>query len=263
MKLRFIQWNIKHNSDPVLIAKFILQYKEELCIVQLQEVTTSHFRTIAKILDAQSSAHSLTLRPRGKFEGKNRELGVAIFVFGGELTNADLLHRSVFPERTLISELNFENIRLRTLNFHSLTGVGYRQAKSSNFSTIADYLHSFPVDIFSCDANEPNIDALQLKDLVFFDNGDKGKCASLVFGIDKVHELNDVWRTHTLANGLSSTMHSQEFPISYAINSKLLKRYDFIYAAQHIQPIAVNYLYSASKLASSDHAMVIADLLLV
>ena len=263
MKLRFIQWNIKHNSDPVLIVKFIQQHVEEFCLVQLQEVTTSHFRTIANLLEAQSSAHSLTLRPKGKFEGKNRELGVATFVFGGELTKVDLLHRSVFPERTLISELEIENTPLRILNFHSLTGVGYRHAKSSNFSSIADYLHAFPVDIFSCDANEPNIDALDIEDMVFFDNGDKGKCASLVFGRDKVHELNDVWRTHTHATGLFLNLESQELPISYAINSKLLKRYDFIYAAKHFQPIAINYLYNTSILASSDHAMVVADLLLV
>ncbi len=265
MKLRFIQWNIKHNSNPESIADFILENLSDVTIVHLQEVTVTHYKIIQSKLGSLNSAHSLTLRPKGRFEGKNRELGVATFIFGGILLSSDLLHRSVFPERTLIAEIQIADRVFKSLNFHSLTGVGYRQAKSSNFSSIADYLNASPVDLFSCDANEPNVDALSIEELVFFDNGDKGKCASLIFGKDKVHELSDVWRTHfeLKANEQVAMLDAPQLPISYVINNRLLKRYDFIFATAAWKPLDVQYLLKESLAASSDHAMVIADLMSV
>jgi exonuclease III len=38
-----------------------------------------------------------------------------------------------------------------------------------------------------------------------------------------------------------------------------MKRYDFIYASPQFKPLGVQYLLDESILASSDHALVIAD----
>ena len=265
MGIRIIQWNIKHNSDSDYIAKFLVKQIQGITIVQLQEVTVGHYQLIHSVLKPSASVHSLSMRPRGKFEGKNRELGVATFVFGGELLGSNLLNRSVFPERTLVTELLISDKVIRTLNFHSLTGVGYKQAKSSNFSSIADYLYEYPIDFFSCDANEPSKDAFVEEDLVFFDNGDKGKCASLLFGVDKVHTLRDVWRTHQelILLNQGSNLNAIELPISYVINNRISKRYDFIFASADWKPKTVKYLFDESIAASSDHSMVIADLISV
>ena len=63
-----------------------------------------------------------------------------------------------------------------------------------------------------------------------------------------------------LANfNLSQGILSVDPPISYVINSKVMKRYDFIYASPQFKPVGVQYLLDESILASSDHALVIAD----
>ena len=99
------------------------------------------------------------------------------------------------------------------------------------------------------------VDSLDINKLTFFDNGDKGRCAALVFGKDKVHQLEDVWRSFNLSQGVLSV----DPPISYVINSKVLKRYDFIYSSTQFKPVGVQYLLDESILASSDHALIIAD----
>jgi hypothetical protein len=111
------------------------------------------------------------------------------------------------------------------------------------------------MDFFSCDANEPMVDSIEIGDVKFFDNGDNGRCAALLFGSDRIHALDDVWRRFALTQGgFSGTP-----PISYIINQKVKKRYDFIYSTSQYSPIGVQYLLEDSLLATSDHALVIAD----
>lgn len=66
--------------------------------------------------------------------------------FGGNITDNHLIDKSVFPDRTLVTETNFEGKKIKILNFHSLTGVGYKKGKSSAFASIAQYLHENDVD---------------------------------------------------------------------------------------------------------------------
>ena len=255
MKLRLIQWNIKYNSNSLKIAELIKASIDGATLIQLQEVTQSHFEYLQEYLSPNDSAFSLNYRSPGRYEGKNRALGVATFVFGGDILKSALLERSLFPERTMFVEAEFNSMKIKSLNFHSLTGVGYKQGKASNFASIADFLAENALDFFSCDANEPMVDSLDINKLEFFDNGDKGRCAALVFGKDKVHQLEDVWRSFNLSQGILSV----DPPISYVINSKVMKRYDFIYASPQLNPVGVQYLLDESILASSDHALVIAD----
>jgi hypothetical protein len=255
MKLRFLQWNIRYNSDFLKIAELIAASIDGSTMVQLQEVTQGHFENLKKCLSPCDSAYSLDFRAPGYHEGKNRALGVATFLFNGIIEKSRILERSLFPERTLFVEAKFNDVRIRSLNFHSLTGVGYKHGKASNFATIADFLAENKMDLFSCDANEPMVDSIEIGDVRFFDNGDRGKCAALLFGSDKIHELDDVWRRFTIAKA--------DFPgsppISYVINEKVKKRYDFIYSTSQFSIIDVRYLLEDSIRASSDHALVIAD----
>jgi hypothetical protein len=102
------------------------------------------------------------------------------------------------------------------------------------------------------------VDDLDIDKVLFFDNGDKGRCASLLFGKNKVHPLEDVWRNHHKAKGDLQV----ESPISYIIQGKIFKRYDFIYALPEHVSVNIEYQLEESIKASSDHAMVLADLLI-
>ena len=256
MELRVVQWNIKHNSDAMKIASKLNSVVRGNTLIQLQEVTTSNFQLIEKQLSASDSVLSLNYRVPGPYEGKNRALGVATFLFGGIIKDSFLLNRTLFPERTMVVDAVFDACKIRALNFHSLTGVGYKHGKASNFASIADYIADHEIDIFSCDANEPMVDDLDIDKVLFFDNGDKGRCASLLFGKNKVHPLEDVWRNHHKAKGDLQV----ESPISYIIQGKIFKRYDFIYALPEHVSVNIEYQLEESIKASSDHAMVLADL---
>ncbi len=255
MKLRFLQWNIRYNSDFLKIAELITASIDGIALVQLQEVTRSHFENLKKCLSPSDSAFSLDFRAPGYHEGKNRALGVATFLFDGKIEKSRILERSLFPERTLFVEARFGDVSIKSLNFHSLTGVGYKHGKASNFASIADFMAENKMDFFSCDANEPMVDSIEIGDVRFFDNGDNGRCAALLFGSDRIHALDDVWRRFALTQG--------DFPgtppISYIINQKVKKRYDFIYSTSQFSTMEVQYLLEVSLLATSDHALVIAD----
>ncbi len=259
MNIRVIQWNIYLNSNAEKIAQYLAKKINGYTIINLQEVRETTNSKILTILQPDDSAYSLDKRTPGKFEGKNRKLGVATYVFGGKIKESNLLYRSVFPERTLFTILCFEKTNIRTLNFHSLTGVGYKKGKSSNFASIADFIHDSSLDLFTCDANEPQFDSLNDSDIEFFDNGDKGKKASLIFGKNKVHNLHDAFKLYLLNNG--NVSHDEPLATSYITNgkTKTKRRYDHIYCKSSWEINNISYPFDKSKIASSDHSSVIGD----
>jgi hypothetical protein len=185
-------------------------------------------------------------------------MGVATFVFGGRISRYELLSRSIFPERTLFSTTLFEDKDVSILNFHSLTGVDYKKAKSSNFASIADFIaeHSGRLDFFTCDANEPKTDSLDDEKIEFWDNRDKGYNAGLIFGKNKVHSLDDAYKVHIEKNKLD--ISASPLAVSH-INGGSRRRYDYIYCSTDWNVHLVEYPYEESVNASSDHSMVIGD----
>ncbi len=155
MKLHIIQWNISFKSNIVFIIDYLKSKLEKNMIINLQEVSMKRNEEIVSQLKPQSHSYSIDKRPVGKNEGKERGLGVGIYVFGGDIKSDNLIERSVFPERTLHAKIQFENDLVSIINFHSLTGAGYKKGKDSNFAAIADYLqeNDSQIDFFTCDAN--------------------------------------------------------------------------------------------------------------
>ena len=258
MNIRVIQWNISFKCKVDKIAKFLKDHIYQSTIIHLQEVSSQQHDKLIKFLKPDDCAFSLNIRPKGIFEGKNRALGVATFIFNGRIESSHLLDRSVFPERTLLVNSILGTKQVKTLNFHSLTGVDYKKAKSSNFASIADFLHQEKdnIDFFCCDANEPKIDSLHEPDLEFWDNKDKGKNAELLFGQNKVHGLVDSFRTHLINNGITNT--SNPLAISHKTGPNG-RRYDFIYNSKKWNITSVEYLYQDSIKATSDHSIVIGN----
>ena len=256
MKLRIIQWNIKINSKTDGIAEFLLSKLEGNTVVGLQEVSETAYEKISTHLQ-HNNAFSLHLRTPGKYEGRNRRMGVMVIASGGEISNSQLVDCSVFPERTLVAKIKFDGLDVNALSFHSLTGVDYKKAKSSNFASIASFLDENPVDIFTCDANEPQIDTFDEENVVCFDNRDKGEKASLLFGKTKVHSMIDTYKEIARRSNLQL-----EDGYTHILNGGKKKRYDFVYCNKAWKILSSKVYYEDAIAAGSDHGMVVTDVLI-
>lgn len=258
MKIRVIQWNISTSSKPQAIASFIEDRIKSYTVVNLQEVTANAHNKIIDTLKPSDSVYSLHLRKPGKYEERNRRMGVSTLVFNGRIENFSLLERTIFPERTLDVRLLFGSESIHIINFHSLTGVGYHKAKPSNFAAIADYLDYYhnDLDFFTCDANEPKVDTLNDDEIEFWNRGDKGKKASLLFGKSKVHNLKDAFKVYLDKKG----NYEDKNPLAVSHMTKgVPRRYDFIYASKKWEPTYIEYSYEKSIKSTSDHSMVMGE----
>ena len=200
-------------------------------------------------LQPDDYSFSLDHRKPGLFDARNRKMGVLTLVFGGLIKESKVLERTIFPDRTLYSKLKLKGRDISILNFHSLTGVGYKNAKGNNFASIAEFLHTTKdLDFFCCDANEPNIDSFDINEVEFWWPKGNGKFASLIFGNNKVHHLKDP--VHISPNFF------EKLPVSY-FTGNTPRRYDYIYISDNWITKSFKFYYEESKIASSDHAIVI------
>lgn len=258
--MRVVQWNISVRSRVGFVAKFIrgMIAPSGTTVVCLQEVLKGAYASLVEELEPTSSALSLELRPPGPHEGRNRHMGVAVLVFGGEVISRELLDRTVFPERTLEVRIGTGLGPVKVLSFHSLTGVGYRKAKAANFAAIADHLAAHPdLDVLCFDANEPRADALDPADQKFWEsNGDGGRAAALIMGPQKVHGLEDAYRISVAEHVVGSR---PALPITHR-TGRVGRRYDHVYCASRWEVISVSHPLEASLAATSDHSAVVVDL---
>jgi len=255
--INVVQWNISYMSDIDRIKNFLNDYVVPGPVVMcLQEVTQRSYDSLVEHLQPSSSTLSLGYRKPGNNEGANRRLGVAIFSFGITITDSGLLDRTVFPDRTLWVKLNGGAGSIKIISFHSLTGVGYKKSKASNFATIADYLQNdSSIDFMCFDANEPDVDSLIIDEVKFWErNGDKGRNASLIMGPNKVHSLEDSYRKYM---ALHQQPKSSTMPITHFTGSKG-RRYDYIFSSKDWVVRSIEHPIDKSIQASSDHSAVVA-----
>jgi len=159
----------------------------------------------------------------------------------------------------LFAELKLNNSKINILGFHSLTGVSYKRAKSEQFISIAEFLHDRQFNFLCFDANEPKVDSYNISELEFFDrNGDKGKSASLLFGENKVHELEDAFRSF-IADKSNKYLSKSPLATSFILTGGVEKRYDYIYYDKDWKVKSLKYLYNEAISAGSDHALVLGD----
>ncbi len=249
MPLRLLQWNISNRCKIDKIADFIVSNIDGHTIVCLQEVLAMHKDRLIERLAPSDYAYSLDYREPGRFDGNNRKMGVLTLLFGGKVEEANVLDRSLLPDRTLYTKMRIGEESVSILNFHSITGVSYKVAKGSNFASIAEFLYEKKeLDFFCCDANEPDVDSLDVNEVRFWNPNGNGMKASFIFGKGRVHHLSDPVQSVEL--GLEA------LPFSY-MTGKTPRRYDFIYKSDRWITKSLNYYYNESVEASSDHAMVV------
>jgi len=243
---------------PESIAAFLREHISGYTIINLQELLAPVHTQLSSILKPDGVAFSLDARKPGKYEGASRSMGVATYVFGGRMVDHELVTRALLPERTLCSTLQFEGRDISVMNFQSLSGADYKKAKSSQYTALADFMGSRYLDFFSCDANEPRIDALDENKVTFFDHGDAGKSAGLILGKTKVHQLSDAYKRYLMDKGNSDNLDSP-LAISHIASKHQPRRSDHIFAADKWTVDSLSYPYGASIKASSDHSAVIGE----
>lgn len=78
--IKIINWNICFNGEALRKVDFLKEIvSEDLpVIIVLEEVTLDSYEVIKVSFDNFNMQYSLNFRPKGKHEGKNRELGIGI-----------------------------------------------------------------------------------------------------------------------------------------------------------------------------------------
>lgn len=259
--MRFLDWNMGWGAqiDKAIdgIENII---KTESFIVTLQEIGESKSKALQdKFGNDCNIAYSMNYRPRGKREPRSRELGIMIITSKDiEILETEVLNNALLPERTLFVNVRCEWKELKIMSLHSITGCDHKKAKSLQFYAFADAIDKYKPDIVSFDANEPEIDASTVDEMVFFDNKDGGKGAKEFF-------------SSLIENGLSDALLSvfdgkyeagKPLITSHIVSKKGPARYDFIFVNKKcIEVKNVDYKLIEAKEATGDHAFVVMDCL--
>lgn len=260
--MRYINWNIKCTSNTEKIISLInSMVTPKECIIALQEVMPNAYELIKNQFgNDYHIEYSLDYRKPSEFDTNNRRLGVVILISRDLiLSDAGVIERNVFPDRTLYAVTEYKGKELKIVALHSITGVSYKMAKSAQFRTFAEYVRECKPDIVSFDANEPKLDHYDIAQMKFFDQGqgEDGKGARLFFEELNNQQLRDAFIDNY---DISQYVEGEPLTVSHIIGStKAKRRYDFVFARQDLKVLNVSYHYEEAIEASSDHAMVVVD----
>ncbi len=258
--MRIIHWNISYNCHKEKVAAFVSeQIADGSTVICLQEVTESSYDCIRESLPAGcSSVYSLDFRKPGKYDGKNRHLGVMIIIPKSmAIVESGVIERTVFPDRTAYVKVAYSGAEYKILSLHSITGCAYGKAKSTQFYAFAETIEALRPDIVTFDANEPAKDHYEISQMEFFDNGDKGEGARTFFDSLLTSGLSDAFATNYDKN---QYVDGQPLTTSHIIHGKINRRYDFTFVDESRMSVSsCKYQYDKGCELSSDHAIIVTE----
>src|SRR5690554_3329778 len=259
--VRLMLWNISYLNPIEPKLELLSKNMTDKTIIVLLEVFPKTNEYIKKYFDnTHDIYYSLDLRVPSRYDGRNRKIGVTILIDKSyNSNNHNVLNRTPFPDRTSFVDISSNGNSHRVMGLHSLTGVGYGRAKSTQFFSFAESIDEYRPDIVMIDANEPWVDHPNFNENVYNDNGDKGKGAETFFNeminIGLVDPLRHNKKVETSPLALSYLTYTKKE------DDKYKKRYDFIYINKDKFEIEdINYLFEEAINAGSDHALVLCDL---
>ena len=229
-------------------------------VVILLEIKPDVFVKIKESFPGFNVAYSLDIRRPGTHEGGNRQLGVMVLASSHfQIEKKEVLDRNIFPERSLSCKLDYNGDPITVLGIHSITGCGYKRAKTAQFLSLADYVASEKYDVIFIDANEPDIEGLEQKDNVYFSQiNDNGIGARTFFDTLEKHNYFDCYRDIC---HIKNYVRGKPLTISHIIqNSKKERRYDFLFRKDNWKTVSAKYDYDNAVAAGSDHASILAIL---
>ena len=253
--MRFIDWNISYAGDTERKIDYLRTHLcDDMCIM-LQEVKPLAYEFIKTALEAKFNIfYSLDYRKPSKFDSDARKLGVLILVSKEiEVVESGVIERSPFPDRTMYITINNENKSVKILALHSLTGCGYYRSKSVQYDSFAEFIDTYRPDIIGIDANEPQVDHYDMKQMQFFDNGPGAK--------HFFNEMADIGLTdsYVRANGEESYIEGVPLTKSHNIRRKGAVRYDFLFVRDSYEIKSLMYNYDDAVASGSDHAIIVGE----
>ena len=255
--MKIIDWNICCTGTPESKINYLRTIVGTNCFIAiLQEVTPNQYDVLKG--NFNNTRYSLDYREPGKFDTRNRRLGVAIICSDDiKIKSASVLTRCLLPERTLLVDVEYKTSMLRIMGMHSITGCLHLNAKSIQFLSWAEAVDEYKPDIVAFDANEPAKDHYDVEQMEFFTNKDNGRAARTFF-----KTLKDTNLTDSILSGydINSYVPREPLAVSHQIkrgNQK--KRYDFVFTSKTIGVSKCKYCYEEAIKAGSDHALISVD----
>lgn len=264
--MKVIHWNISYSSDKEKVLETISRLVKDVdAIVCLQEVQPSvKDFLVGKVYGwtdtkGGSYAYSLDYRQPGRYDGKNRKLGVLMLCPASMyIIDSGVFIRTPFPDRTLWAEILYRGETIKVASLHSITGCGYSKAKSTQYFSFTEAIGEFDPDILTTDANEPEIDHWDITQAKFYDNKDNGEGAKTFFTNLDLNHMVDAYVPHYNHDAFKL---GKPLTHSVKVNRKGYCRYDFIFASEARFNFGnCEYLYQAGLDGTSDHAVVVAEL---
>lgn len=257
--MRFLDWNMGWGANIGKAIEGINRViQEKSFVITLQEIGESKSQALYNEFGSSCNiAYSMNYRPRGKREPQNRDLGIMIITSKEiEILHAEVLNNALLPERTLYVEVKSGDTLLKIMSLHSITGCDHKRAKSLQFFAFADAIDKYQPDIVSFDANEPEVDAVTVEKMKFYDNKDGGAGAKEFFKSLGDNGLSDAF-LRVLDGGCGV---NNPIAVSHIVNRKGPVRYDFIFInKESVEVENVEYKLEEAQAATGDHAFVIMD----
>jgi len=251
--MNIIEWNIGYGAQPEKIMEVLRENMNDTFIFMILEVIPNTYEQFLDMIgDTAHVEYSLNYRKPGKYDGKNRKLGVMIITSNDiDVLEVGVFNRTLYPDRTLYETIRIKGKELKIVALHSITGCSHLVSKSNNFRSFAEAVDEFKPDIVSMDANEPEIDHFEIKNMKFFEKNGNG--ARLFYETLDELGLKDSIIFNYDTNGYTK---GKPLAVSHMINGKKPVRYDFIFVSNKLDVKDTCYDYEKAKHATADHAIV-------
>ena len=258
-ELQIIDWNFRYMGERDKKLDFLFSIaKGEYCIL-LQEVEPYVYEKIVERYGTEHSfVYSLNYRKPGKFDSNARRLGVLIICSKNiKILDAGVVERNLFPDRTAWVIVDYHGQKIKLLTIHSITGCGYGKSKSIQYESLMEFIDGFRPDVIGIDANEPEMDSHDIEKMKFYNQNGHGAVG--FFRWVKTCGLLDSYVT---ANNITESEEGKCLTTSYHVNRKGNVRYDFLFVNQNINIGSCKYLYEEAIEATSDHALIVSNVLM-
>ena len=257
--MKILNWNISWAKDIMPKIEYLRnQILGEPFIVILQEVKPHAYNAIRECFsDIAQMEYSLSYRIPSRYDTDSRKLGVAILTSKDiAIERVEVLDRALMPDRTLMVDVCYNNLYLRVLGLHSITGCQHGKAKEIQYFSFAEAVDTYKPDIVGIDANEPEIDHYDVGRMKFFDNHQNGNGCKSFFETMIQNDLSDAF---VKDYDRSKFVNGECLTTSHIIKRGSKKvRYDFLFInEQKISDYSCEYKYEEAVLAGSDHALIL------
>lgn len=279
--MRVVSWNVQFRGPETAKRQGGLLRDLAPDLMLLQEVNRSSSEVLRDAAGADWMVRAIDMRTPEPDDSPVRQRGVAIAGYGLPprrqwLFNSDQIR---LPERILLIETQTaEGAPFIAVSYHAPPGVTWKIHKPRQAVAFAYWLstQNGPL-LFGADANTPLIDAPDFADTrTHWHTGNLGKWNlrgelgdDLLFGSDKVHDLDDALRCwlalHPAEMDRLRTKASGPLAITHRTGKRknspgTERRFDSIWVSRHWVVRHIEHLYAEGIAAGSDHAPVVVDL---